>query len=45
MILHGIYGKELRQAYQNGVEIMVYDVAYDLKQGRVRLRNQIPFQL
>jgi sugar fermentation stimulation protein A len=39
------YGKELRQAYQNGVEIMVYDVAYDLKQGRVRLRNQIPFQL
>jgi sugar fermentation stimulation protein A len=39
------YGKELRKAYQNGVEIMVYDVAYDLKIGRVRLRNQIPFQL
>jgi len=39
------YGKELRKAYQNGVEIMVYDVEYDLKQGRVRLRNQIPFEL
>lgn len=39
------YGKELRKAYQNGVEIMVYDVEYDLKKGRVWLRNQIPFQL
>ncbi len=39
------YGKELRKAYQNGVEIMVYDVEYDLKQGKVALRNQIPFQL
>ena len=39
------YGKELRKAYQNGVEIMVYDVEYDLKQGRVGLRSQIPFQL
>ena len=39
------YGKELRKASQNGVEIMVYDVAYDLKHGRVRLRNQVPFQL
>jgi sugar fermentation stimulation protein A len=39
------YGKELRKAHQNGVEIIVYDVEYDLKQGRVGLRNQIPFQL
>jgi len=39
------YGKELRKAYQNGVELMVYDVEYDLKQRRVGLRNSIPFQL
>lgn len=39
------YGEELRKAYQNGVEIMVYDVEYDLKQGKVGLRNQVPFQL
>ena len=26
-------------------DIMVYDVEYDLKQGRLRLRNQIPFEL
>lgn len=39
------YGKELRKAHQNGVEIMVYDVEYDLGQGKVRLRNQVPFQL
>ena len=39
------YGKELRKAHRNGVEIMVYDVDIDLNQGRVRLRNQVPFQL
>ncbi len=39
------YGKELRKAYQNGIEIIVYDVGIDLKQGKVRLRNQVPFQL
>ncbi len=39
------YGKELRKAHQNGVEIMVYDVAFDLEQGKIRLRNQVPFQL
>jgi sugar fermentation stimulation protein A len=39
------YGKELRKAHQNGVEIMVYDVDIDLKQRKIRLRNQVPFQL
>jgi sugar fermentation stimulation protein A len=39
------YGKELRKAYKNGVEIMVHDVEYDLANGRVRLRNQVHFQL
>jgi sugar fermentation stimulation protein A len=37
------YGKELRQAYKNGVEILVYDVKIDLK--RIRLNRQIPFSL
>jgi sugar fermentation stimulation protein A len=37
------YGKKLRQAWQNGVEIIVYDVAIDLKD--IRLREQVPYNL
>ena len=37
------YGKELRKALKNGVEIMVYDVALDLE--GIRLNNAMPFEL
>ena len=37
------YGKKLRGAYKNGVEIIVYDVNIDLK--RIILGNKIPFKL
>ena len=37
------YGKELRRAYQNGVEILVYDVTIDLN--RIGLRRPVPFEL
>jgi sugar fermentation stimulation protein A len=37
------YGKELRKAYQNGIEIIVWDVAIDLKE--ICLRRPVPFQL
>jgi sugar fermentation stimulation protein A len=37
------YGKELRKAYKNGVEILCYDVDIDLK--RIRLNKAIPFKL
>jgi sugar fermentation stimulation protein A len=37
------YGKKLRQASQNGVEILVYDVAIDLK--GIRLNDRIPYDL
>ncbi len=36
------YGQELRKAIRNGVEIMVYDVAMDLKQ--IQLNREIPFE-
>lgn len=39
------YGKELRNAHANGIEIMVYDVLIDREQGKVCIRDQIPFQL
>ena len=35
------YGEELRQAYQNGVEILVYDVSMDLD--AVRLNKPVPW--
>lgn len=37
------YGKELRKARKNGIEIMVYDVCIDLK--KIALRNPIPYKL
>ncbi|MBW2116375.1 MAG: DNA/RNA nuclease SfsA [Deltaproteobacteria bacterium] len=37
------YGKELRKAFKNGVEIMVYDVMLDSK--GIRLNNAMPFEL
>ena len=37
------YGKKLRQAYKNGVEILVYDVVIDLQ--RIVLGRKIPYQL
>jgi sugar fermentation stimulation protein A len=37
------YGKELRIAHKNGVEIVVYDVSIDLK--KISLRNPIPYEL
>jgi sugar fermentation stimulation protein A len=37
------YGKELRKAVKNGVEVMVYDVTLDPK--GIRLNNAIPFEL
>ena len=37
------YGKELRKAVKNGVEIMVYDVRIDLNS--ISLRNPIPYEL
>ena len=37
------YGQELRKAVQNGVEILVYDVAIDLE--GIRLNQAVPFQL
>ncbi len=37
------YGKELRKAVQNGVEIMVYDVLMDLE--GIRINSKIPYAL
>jgi sugar fermentation stimulation protein A len=37
------YGRELRKAVQNGVEILVYDVAMDLE--GIRLNLSVPFRL
>jgi len=37
------YGRELRKAVDNGVEMLVYDVKIDLK--RIVLNKAIPFQL
>ncbi len=37
------YGKELRKAHQNGVEILVYDVTIDLE--GIRLNKAIPFEI
>ena len=37
------YGQELRKAVQNGVEILVYDVAINLE--GIRLNQAVPFQL
>ena len=37
------YGRELRKAYHNGIEIMVWDVAINLKE--IRLRRPVPFAL
>ena len=37
------YGRELRQAIDKGVEILVYDVKIDLE--RIVLNKEIPFQL
>ena len=37
------YGQELRKAVQNGVEVLVYDVAMDLE--GIRLNRAIPFEL
>ncbi len=38
-----VYGRELRKAVQNGVEILVYDVAIDLK--GISLNRELPYQL
>jgi len=38
-----VYGQELRKAINNGVEIMVFDVAMDLK--RIELNREIPFEV
>ena len=37
------YGQELRRAIQNGVEVMAYDVAIDLK--GIELNRKIPFDI
>jgi len=37
------YGKELRKAYKNGVEILAYDVSID--QTKIGVNNRIPFRL
>lgn len=37
------YGRELRKAHQNGIEIIAWDVAIDLE--KVRMRHQIPAEL
>ena len=37
------YGRELRKAVQNGVEVLVYDVAMDLE--GIGLNRAVPFQL
>ena len=37
------YGKELRKAHNNGVEILVYDVKID--QTKIGVNRKIPFQL
>ncbi len=37
------YGDELRKAYNNGIEILVYDVAVD--QTKIGVNRKIPFQL
>ncbi len=37
------YGEELRKAYGNGVEIMVYDVYLDLE--GIRLNRSVPFEI
>jgi len=37
------YGRELRQAIQNGVEVMAYDVAIDLK--GIEIHKKVPFDL
>ena len=38
-----VYGQELRKAVQNGVEILVYDVAIDLEE--ISLNRELPYQL
>ena len=38
-----VYGKELRKAVLNGVEVLVYDVKIDLE--GIRLNRPVPFQL
>ena len=38
-----VYGQELRKAIKNGVEIMVFDVAMDLK--RIELNRELPFEV
>ena len=37
------YGRELRKAIKNGVEIVVYDVLIDLN--GIRLRNPLPYEI
>jgi sugar fermentation stimulation protein A len=37
------YGAELRKAYENGVEIVVYDVCIDLE--GIHLGKNLPWQL
>lgn len=37
------YGRQLRRSVQDGVEMLVYDVAIDLK--HIRLNGKIPYQL
>ncbi|GBC61713.1 DNA/RNA nuclease SfsA [Desulfonema ishimotonii] len=37
------YGEELRRAVANGVEVLAWDVAIDLK--RIRLRRRVPYRL
>jgi len=37
------YGKELRRAIRNGVEVMAYDVAIDLK--GIEINRKIPFDI
>jgi sugar fermentation stimulation protein A len=37
------YGKELRKAIRNGVEMLVYDVSLDLKS--IALNRALPFEI
>jgi len=41
--IDAVYGKELRRAVGNGVEMLVYDVAIDFE--KIRIRRQVPVQL
>ena len=37
------YGRELRRAVENGVEMLVYDVAIDFE--KIRIRRPVPVRM